>query len=737
MRRILIPLLLLGVASAQAMPFDARSAKAYVDTLCRREFAGRKSGDPEAALCERWIADSFARFGLQPGAADSDDVIPPGPPLAKGGRGGLSAYLQSFPILNCREEKAELSLRNGAHGSKRYQNGEDFYTITNSGSGDVQAEVVFCGYGIAEPSKGRDDFAGVDLQGRVALIQREVPEPKRYWKDQDNRDSKLRAAVARGACAVLFIHEQFAISGAAIHQDAYDPDIPVLLVGENVVEDILRGTGRRYATLKGQLKKSPQSFGTDKTLKIKVAMERNPNAQAANVIGILPGAGDLQSEWIVVGGHMDHNGVNAEGDVFYGADDNASGAAVVMELARQFVRWDQSPRRSLMFIAFAAEEQGLLGSKYFVDHSTIPQDSIAAMFNFDCCGVGDGGAGFGGAEHFPEIWQAYLKDLPADTLKKLTISTHWGNGSDNNSFHEKGVPTFNFWSRGDRSFYHVTEDLPVTVSEASLGGVGRSAADFISFMAVWPQPLISAAHHAKTWLYSGLALNLKPITPDEIADTTALIAKLNEQFRIGLKCATVGITSKMPYEQIEAWRQFCKDHDFVWATKADDIRDANRRHKLALLPVLCGLEGFDSPGSELANLKELGARVVMLSEDFPDSAQIQLAADLGMLFVVSCGQELLLPEKAKRLIVCPECSELCLPAAEELTNCRMAVSSGTEIPPPDSAQIAERALFLNLNWENEKAQETSLHLIEDLEKSGYSGDQIIYMLGENLLEILP
>jgi hypothetical protein len=165
-----------------------------------------------------------------------------------------------------------------------------------------------------------------------------------------------------------------------------------------------RGSGRRLETVKGQLKKSPQSFDTGKMLRLKTVMKRNPDAQAANVLGVLPGAGHLQNEWIVVGGHMDHNGVNAEGDIFYGADDNASGAAVVMELARQFARWDQSPRRSILLAAWAGEEQGLLGSKYFVEHPPIPLDSVAAMFNFDCCG---GMAGrLRRAEHFPEVWPA-------------------------------------------------------------------------------------------------------------------------------------------------------------------------------------------------------------------------------------------------------------------------------------------------------------------------------------------
>lgn len=692
-------------------------AKSFVDTLCCKTFSGRKSGDPEATLCERWVAAKFAQFGLQPG--------------------GSEGYLQPFPILNNREGKAELALMNGYHGKKRYQNGEDFHLITNSGSGRVEAEIVFCGYGIAEPEMGRDDFAGINLQGKIALIYKAVPDPERLWSEQVTRDYKLKAAVSRGAKAVLFVHEPYAVSGAAIHRDAFFPNVPVILVSEHVVEDIFRGTGRRYETVKKDLKKDPQSFVTGKVMKIETRLKYNPDAQAANILAVVAGSGGLKREWIVIGGHMDHNGTNALGDVFYGADDNASGTAVVMELARGFASLRDHPKRSLLLVAFAAEEQGLLGSQYFVDHSPIPLESIVAMFDFDCCGLGDDGVGFGGAEHFPEIWESYRQQISPDSLKNMSISTHWGNGSDNYSFHEKGVPTFNYWSRGERSFYHHQEDLPQTIRTEALGGVGRAAADFIAYLANWDKPLIQPHHRARTWLYSGYTINLRPIDARQTQDTSRLAEMLNAEHLRGLKCATVGITAEAPYEQMDFWRQFCKEHGFAWASDASDIRDAIRKQQLSLLPIITELNSLDEGGLQLRNLKPLGAKIVYLPGSELDSARVAQCADLGMLFVVNEANESGLPKSAKRLVLFGPEDEPQLPGKDQLDNQRIAVSGGLNWLRPDSDRVAERAVYLNLNWGSSAEQEQSLRIIEELEQAGFTGDQIVYMLGENLLEILP
>ncbi len=723
---IILALVLLWTAACSAAPYDfsGEGAKAYVDTLCGEQFGGRKSGDPEAHRAELWAAAKFAEFGLSPGGADG--------------------YLQSFPILCNREERAELELINGYHGRKIYQNGEDFHLITNSGSGKIEAEVVFVGYGISESARGRDDFIGIDLRGKIALIYKAVPGSERLWEKQLSRDYKVKAAVEHGAIAVIFFHDEKAISGAAIHQEAFFPELPVIMVGQHVVVDFLRGTGRELGAVKKTLEKDPQSFNTGKILKINTRLNHNPQAQATNVIGILPGSdAALRHEWIVLGAHLDHNGGNAEGDVFYGADDNASGAAILLELARGFAALPERPQRSLLFVEFAAEEQGLLGSEYFVHNPPVPLDSIAAMFNFDCCGVGEGLAGMGGAEHFPEIWEEYKMGLDSTELANLTLSTIWRNGSDNHSFQQKGVPTFNYWSRGERSFYHLQEDLPQTVSARALGGVGRAAADFIAFLADWEKPLLKEHYRARTYLYSAYAIDLHPISLPAAEDSAALSEMLNARRCLGLKCATVAISSVTPYEDVDFWRNLCAEKGFKWSTNAEEIRAGIREQKLALLPVITDLAAFDSGGAALRNLQKLGAKTVLLRGEPADSASgsclLRQCSDLGLLLLVpeaSPWKSLLPPDSRKAIHTTNISEEMSLHAQEEAKKWRLVTAEPLQLEP-DSAGTLEKTLYLSLKWGNQADREQSLLLIEELEKAGFTGQQIVYMLGENLLEILP
>jgi hypothetical protein len=721
-----LSVVILGWATAtSAAPFDGQSARLYLDTLCSREFAGRKSGDPEMAKCERWAADNFKLFGLEPG--------------------GSEGYLQPFPILNNREMKASLELISGIHGRKKYGNGEDFHTNTNSGSGKVQAEVVFAGYGICEPGMERDDFAGIDLKGKIALIYKAVPGSERLWDKQRWRDYKLTKAVQHGAVAVIFVNDQYAISGAALHQDAFFPQVPVIIVSEHVADDLFRGSGKRYANVKKALEKAPQSFATGNIVRLEVRMRHNPEARAANVIGVLHGSDStLMDEWIVVGGHMDHNGVNAEGDVFYGADDNASGAAIMLELARGFASRYPTPKRSLMFMEFAAEEQGLLGSQWFVDHPTIPKDKIAAMINFDCCGMGSGGVGFGGAEHFPEIWQAYEAQMDSGTRANLTLSTIWHGGSDNSSFQDAGIPTFNYWSSGDRPFYHHQEDLPGQIATTTLGKVGQEASNFIQFMANWEKPVITENYKERAWLYSACSIFLNGYgrPPLQEVDVWAETMKNNHDQQ-GLKCAVVSISPEDPFGDVDFWRQFCKNHNFSFVTGKDGIREAMRKQKLAVLPVISNIAVMDVEAVYLRNLAMMGIKIASVGQAETDSSKrakaINEAAELGMTFICEAALRHLLPQKSKRILVYSNLPDkVDLPAKEELDKVRLVFPYNLETAfdhetiKPDSGGIVSRVVALDF-WTNGPLSGSLIKL----EQAGFSGQEIVYMMGENLLEVLP
>lgn len=711
---------------SSAVPFDCLTAKSFLDTLCRPEFAGRKSGEPEAALAEKWVAEKFLEFGLLPGGTDS--------------------FLQPFPILCNRELEAKMELVNGRHGGKKYQPGEDFHLITNSGSGKVKAEVVFAGYGMSEPEKGWDEYEGIDVKGKIVLICRGTPPPERDWREMRWRDYKLNTAVGKGAKAVIFSWRDNSISGAAVHLEAFHPGIPVLMISENVADDIFRGAGRRYRKTIDKLDTGPLSFNTGKILSIKTKLRRNPEAKAANVIGIIPGSDPLlKEEWIIIGGHLDHNGVNAVSDTFFGADDNASGASIVMELARGFASLESPLKRSLMFIAFAAEEQGLLGSKYFTENPTIPLENVTAMFNYDCCGLGEGKPRMGGAEHFPAVWEEYIKTLSDNDLETMEVSRHWKNGSDNHYFQEWGTPTFNLSSVGDRLFYHLQEDIPRYITPGTLESVGKASGNFIHYLAQWDEPLLRDNYRQRTCLYSAYTVNLKPASiPQDSGGTAALAQALKQRWRRGLKCQFVAAPLPSAEEAWEYWRRFSLDHDFVWASSAGDVRRAYNKKNLALTPILTDLEGIDPEGMELEKLKLLGIKTLSLNDEPLDSILVGKilvkAAGLGMLLVHrgSAPWKNEAPKDLRRVELV-EADEAAGISPEDIgaERLRWCIIDGFPDLNLQTSAVLENKLHLSLALSSDSELVEALTYLAKLEKSGWEQYQILYILGGNLLEVFP
>jgi|GEM_PF-251690 len=701
-------------------PFDQAQASSYIDTLCSQQFQGRKSGDASAALAEQWAADKIREFGLLPASG--------------------SSYMQTFPILNNREIKAEMELINGYHGRKKYIHGEDFHLITNSGSGKIKAEVVFAGYGIMEPSLGRDDFTGIDLQGKIALIYKDVPSDDRIWDDTRWREYKANQAVKQGAVAILFVMKENSISGAAIDTQAFNPRIAMILISQNMAVDIFRGSGKSFERTLEALKKSPQSFNTGKVLKINTKLEYNPSAAASNIIGILPGADAvLKDEYIVVGGHLDHNGINAAGDIFYGADDNASGAAVVMELARNFAQLENPPKRSMIFILFAGEEQGLLGSEYYVQHPSIPLEKNAVMFNFDCCGIGDGGVGFGGKEHYPVVWDAYAAMQSPEDKKLLTLSTNWGYGSDNGPFERSDLPSCNFWSSGSRPFYHQVEDLPQSISPAAIGNTGRISGEIIEYFANWDKPLIEEDSRARSLLFSASTINVFPLNYQEFPDESALIDRLKALRYRGLKCSFISLESNSIFKDYDRWRNFCEKNNFRFIEDGNQLNSAIRQEKFALFPVLTDIIGLDDYGVDLRNICKLGVKTIAFFVTPADSVKLRLvieqASGLDMAFVCPYDSpaESFVPNDSRQIVILSSSGTVTPDSAK--IRCKYIV--GTDFPAASfAAPQTMRRYHLNPIWNSQEDMVIVRTYISDLENQGTKRPDIIYLLGDNLLEVL-
>ena len=448
--------------------FDSLSAYRFNRVLASKEFQGRKSGTQGGKITEEWIAKKFKEFGLKP-------------------FGDNGTFFQNFKILSTQEKVTELELLNGRKGKVRYSLGDDFTILTNSGSGDVEAEVVFVGYGISSPQKNWDDYAGVDVKGKVVLLVSGAPDAEKF-KNEISRGYKIKTAFEKGAAAVLYYRGRRAIRGGAIPEKYYQPKLPALWISRKIVDDIFYNTGLSFDALLKEIKTKPHSFNTGKIVRVKTKVIKL-DGNVRNVVGLLPGTDPvLKNEYIVVGAHMDHLGVDAEGSIYPGADDNGSGTCVVMELGRSMVANGERPKRSIIFALFAAEEQGLLGSKHFVENPPVKLDKIVAMFNFDMVGRRRKKLNVAGTENYPELWKLVKSFIPKSELKYFG-KFRSGANSDHYPFQSKGIPALFFISGGPHPEYHRSDDTNDKIQPWLLGWVGNLAYKFILGVANHPEKL--------------------------------------------------------------------------------------------------------------------------------------------------------------------------------------------------------------------------------------------------------
>lgn len=467
---------------ASAAAFDGARAKGTVNTIASDSFRGRKSGSEGGRMTEEHVAARFAEWGLEPA-----------------GDGGT--FFHEHPMLVTEERGASLALVDGPLGPVEFLSGDDFALLTNSGSGDVEAEVVFVGHGLSDGRREWEDYGDADVSGKIVLIHRGTPANGYDWGRAGARDSTVTEAVRRGAAAVLFSRGDRATAGAAIHDGSYFPEVPMASISARVVENLLRGTGYDRDRYKNELEKGPVPFETKRRLRFRADVALVPDGRGRNVAGRVPGADpDLGREIILVGGHMDHVGTDGFGRVYNGANDNASGTAIVMELARSFAA-GRPPERTLVFATFAGEEQGLLGSVAFADDPPFDLESVAAMVNFDMGGHGSGKVGIG-ADAFHGLLDSFRESLDSSRADSLRVARTWGDGSDHAPFRWKGIPVFNVWSEGDHRFYHSVDDDTEWVKEEVLGSVGRMAEGWLRTLADHPEPLLVPHRAGRTLLHA-------------------------------------------------------------------------------------------------------------------------------------------------------------------------------------------------------------------------------------------
>ncbi len=467
---------------------DPVAYQAHVRYLASDGLKGRATGSPELEKAARYVQQQFASFGVKP--------IP--------GQG----YQQAFPA-NIGVRLRSSALRTTFRGrTSTVASGKGFTPLAFSTSGTGAASpVVFAGYGITAADQHYDDYAGLDVKDKYVLILRHEPQENDAASAFSGREATQHASFANkavnakmhGARGVILINDTFNHAGdrdalVPFGQSSGPADAGVFFVqvSTGTAEQWLKAAGKDLRSLADAIDKDlkPQSFAIEGlTANLNVDITRESKT-VHNVLGYLPG---LTDEYVIVGAHYDHLGLGDEhslapsqiGQIHHGADDNASGTAGVIELARWFSK-QPKPQRGVLFMAFAGEELGLLGSAYYTSHPLLPLDKAVAMLNMDMIGRIREGKIYVNGTGTGSTLDALVGGVKVPAALKLDLSESTGyGGSDHISFTAKQVPVIFFFS-GLHGDYHKPSDTADKIDS-------RTAAALAGYVGDIAQALQNAA----------------------------------------------------------------------------------------------------------------------------------------------------------------------------------------------------------------------------------------------------
>ena len=454
-RRLTVPLLalllLLAASGAPArtgvVPPTATWLAEHVTALADPALEGRASATPGGERAAQEIAGWLRDAGLRPGGDDG-------------------TFFQSFTISTVTRlgDGSELTLL--ASSIQRIELNEEWRPHGGSLERQVEAGIAFVGYGVATPDGKYDDYAGLDLQGKIALALDGAPSA--VPAAEATRLEKLIAARRHGAAALLVVVDRLPTLSATA--------APVRMVSGAITraaaDRLLAPSGWTTARLEQKLGEThaPLAFDIPARARVSVALVRE-DRRTANVVGVLPGRDPaLSAEVVVIGAHYDHVG-RVNGQVHPGADDNASGTALVVGLARAFAAGGGAPR-TLVFALFSGEELGLLGSRHYVRQPTVAMERTAAMVNLDMVGRMRGDkltvSGVDTGLGLSRVVKDAARGVPVD----LDVRGAPSGPSDHDRFYRGGTPVLFFFT-GTHEDYHTPGD---TADKINAEGMARVAA---------------------------------------------------------------------------------------------------------------------------------------------------------------------------------------------------------------------------------------------------------------------
>jgi aminopeptidase YwaD len=506
---LLVTLLLTGIAVvAQQASFQiepsAEKLRQHVSYLASDQLEGRRTGSAGANEAARYVAAEFARLGLK--------TVAQAPSKPQNESQANANYLQMFPYVAAVDLTGNNELKFTPHSTteaRQLRLKEEWMPLGFSSNGSVAGPVEFVGFGITAAELNYDDYAGVNAKGKIVLALSGSPDGENpHGRFSRYEDVRWKAIAARnaGAKGLLIVAREPKFDDDKLATLKYDnggeAGLPVAVISRQSIYT------NEYTSshLLVELEKIAAAKTQSSIQPIVGRFEFSANVvrrevAAYNVIGVLEGSDPtLKNEVIIVGAHYDHLGrggqgslAQREGEIHHGADDNASGVAGILELARIFTSQPIRPKRTMLFMAFSGEEEGLLGSNYYVNHPLLPLSNTVAMINLDMIGrMKDSKLVIGGVGTATE-WRDTISTVKAsqtmsvnatedngriltgipivistngrtiaavDPSKKsldLTLQEDGYGPSDHSSFYSKQIPVLFFWT-GTHADYHKPTD---------------------------------------------------------------------------------------------------------------------------------------------------------------------------------------------------------------------------------------------------------------------------------------
>jgi len=460
--------------------------KKHIDYLASDELKGRNTPSAGLDTAAVYIANELAMLGIE---------------KVNG------TYFQEIPLCT-KDLDVENSYFRISDGKivKEFKLKTDYNPFEMTEDKKISSSIVFAGYGISAPEYGYDDYKNLDVNGKIVLVLKHEPGEKElssvFDGDRDTDHSqlkvKLKNAKEHGAIGLLLVTDplnhmlltpqghpwpslffkSMPSSKFPIQICSEEESIPAIQVGEEVIKYLfgsIDSLKNIQYTIDSTL--TPRSFHFENSICDLHSKINIVGYTTKNVVGILKGSdAKLKDEILVIGGHYDHVGFkekskSGEDSILNGADDNASGTAGVMAVAKAFSQM-KKPERSVLFILFAGEEKGLYGSNYYTKNPLYPLEKTVAMLNLDMISRNGDSLQIIGEKQNPDLALIVKKEVKNYPLRIVDSEDHYIGGSDHYNFYTKGVSSLFFFT-GTHNDYHKVTDNPDSVDHRKASNVSK------------------------------------------------------------------------------------------------------------------------------------------------------------------------------------------------------------------------------------------------------------------------